>query len=148
MSEATASPAAEQSTGYAPPGRPLLDDEQSNALQNFFENPNNLDPSFAPAQNNGYQADTSSFGGEGTSGLEWLRNMASATQQQSKIEADNRPMSQHNVESQRQAAYTPAAPQANMTASADDYAAAQLLLGNQEGRYNDPTQYDLSLIHI
>ena len=147
MPEATAPPVAEQSTGYAPPGRPLLDDEQSNALQNFFENPNNLDPSFAPAQNNGYQADASSFGGEGTSGLEWLRNMASATQQQTKIETDNRPMSQHNAESQRQAAYTPAAPQANMTASADDYAAAQLLLGNQEGRYNDPSQYDLSQLN-
>jgi hypothetical protein len=134
-------------TSYTPSSRPLLDQDESTALQNFFENPNNLDPAFAPAQSQTYQQEAESYIGDNTSGLEWLRNMASVSAQQTKLATENRPSSQQTSGQQRQPSFSQAVPQGNMAASADDYAAAQLLLGNQEGRYNDPSQYDMSQLN-
>lgn len=75
--------------------------------------------------------------------------------QQAKLSTDIRPGSQQqqhqqqtNSRQQRNSYGTPAVAQANMTTpSSDDYAAAQLLIGNQEGRYNNTLPYDISQLN-
>lgn len=138
---------------YTPSGPPLLDNDEANTLQNFFDNPNNLDPAFAPAQNANFQSDAGSYT-DNSSGVDWLRNMVA---QQAKLNNDIRPGSQQqqqqqqqqtNLRQQRNNYGAATVPQANMTtASADDYAAAQLLIGNQEGRYNTSLPYDISQLN-
>jgi len=146
----TPTPARANTTTYTPSGPPLLDNDEANTLQNFFDNPNNLDPAFAPAQNVNFQGDAGNYT-DNSSGLDWLRNMAA---QQAKLNNDARPGSQQqqqhqtNLRQQRNNYGNSAVPQANMTtASADDYAAAQLLIGNQDGRYNNSLPYDISQLN-
>lgn len=124
------------SSSYPPPGPPLLDNNESGILENFFENPNNVDPTFLSVGGN-YQDGTNLYNSSGS--LDWMNNgMTSLSHASTPLAPTGRPLSQPNPQRPRSNNFPPRMEHhSSVPATEDVYAAARLLHNNTAGRFND-----------
>lgn len=121
------------SSSYPAPGPPLLDNNETNILDDFFENPNNVDPSFLSVAQNYHPGAGGLFGGTNTLG--WMDHGMNLPQSSEAQPPTGRSTSQPNP--QRQGSISQRQAHQNSLPASEDVQEAARVLFNQNARYNN-----------